>query len=59
MAIEAWLRLPQPRTADDPVLLDFVDLALAEGEPDLRDVRLVADLSRLPSGWRAQRRFPA
>jgi tetratricopeptide (TPR) repeat protein len=35
MAIEAWLRLPQPRTADDPALLDFVDLALAEGEPDL------------------------
>lgn len=35
MAAEAWFRLPQPRPPDDPALLDFVDLALEEGELDL------------------------
>ncbi|TVP83499.1 hypothetical protein [Thioalkalivibrio sp.] len=34
LAVQAWERLPQPRQADDPGLLDFVDLALAEGEPE-------------------------
>ena len=34
LAVQAWERLPQPRGADDPGLLDFVDLALAEGQPD-------------------------
>jgi hypothetical protein len=34
LAVQAWVRLPQPRSADDPGLLDFVDLALAEGEPE-------------------------
>ncbi len=34
LAVQAWGRLPQPRGADDPGLLDFVDLALAAGEPE-------------------------
>jgi hypothetical protein len=34
MAEAAWVRLPQPRSAEDPALLDFVDLALAAGEPE-------------------------
>ncbi len=34
LAVQAWERLPQPRRADDPGLLDFVDLALAAGEPE-------------------------
>ena len=34
LAVQAWIRLAQPRSPDDPGLLDFVDLALAEGEPE-------------------------
>jgi len=34
LAVQAWERLPQPRAADDPGLLDFVELALAEGQPN-------------------------
>jgi hypothetical protein len=34
LAVQAWERLPQPRRADDPGLLDFVELALAEGQPE-------------------------
>ncbi|AGA33056.1 hypothetical protein TVNIR_1385 [Thioalkalivibrio nitratireducens DSM 14787] len=32
LAMEAWERLPRPRTPGDRGLLDFVDLALAQGE---------------------------
>jgi len=32
LGAEAWYRLPQPRPPQDPALLDFVDLAIAEGE---------------------------
>jgi hypothetical protein len=32
LGAEAWSRLPQPRLPQDPALLDFVDLAIAEGE---------------------------
>ena len=34
LAVQAWERLPQPRAGDDPGLLDFVDLALAERQPE-------------------------
>ncbi len=32
LAKVAWKRLSQPRDPDDPVLLDFIDLALAQGD---------------------------